>query len=84
MQTYGRRSVLNRREPPGKVSREPLVPNAGWVIAGDGSSGDEEGMAAIDPELERHRQTWLGFTRLIKYAVAVIVIILIGMAIFLL
>ena len=49
-----------------------------------GSLADEEQMAAIDPELERHRQTWIGFTRLIKYAIAVIVIILVGMAIFLL
>jgi hypothetical protein len=40
-------------------------------------------MAAIDPELERHRQTWVGFTRLLKYAIAVIVIILVGMALFL-
>ena len=41
-------------------------------------------MTAIDPELERHRQTWIGFTRFIRYALAVIVIVLIGMAIFLL
>jgi len=41
-------------------------------------------MTAIDPELERHRQTWIGFTRLIKYSLAIVVIILIGMAIFLL
>ncbi len=41
-------------------------------------------MAAVDPELERHRQIWLSFTRLIKYAVALIVIILVGMAAFLL
>jgi IS5 family transposase len=41
-------------------------------------------MAAVDPEFEHHRQTWLGFTRLIRYALAVIVLILIGMAIFLL
>jgi len=40
-------------------------------------------MAAIDPELERHRQTWIGFTRLIKYSMALIIIILAGMAIFL-
>jgi hypothetical protein len=39
-------------------------------------------MAAIDPELERHRQGWLGFARLMRYAVGVIVIILIGLAIF--
>jgi hypothetical protein len=39
-------------------------------------------MAVIDPELERHRQTWIGFTRLIKYALAAIVIILVGLAIF--
>jgi hypothetical protein len=41
-------------------------------------------MTAIDPELERHRQTWIGFTRLIKYSLAIVVIILVGMAIFLL
>jgi len=41
-------------------------------------------MAAIDPELERHRQTWLGFTRLIKYSLTLIVIILVCLAIFLL
>jgi len=40
-------------------------------------------MAAIDPELERHRRTWIGFTRLIKYAIILIVIILVGMATFL-
>jgi len=40
-------------------------------------------MAAIDPEFERHRRTWIGFTRLIKYAIVLIVIILVGMAIFL-
>jgi hypothetical protein len=37
-------------------------------------------MAAIDPELERHRQTWLGFTRLIKYTLAVVIVILVGLA----
>jgi hypothetical protein len=41
-------------------------------------------MAAIDPELERHRRTWIGFTRLLKYAIAIAVIILVGMAVFLL
>jgi len=41
-------------------------------------------VTAIDPELERHRRTWIGFTRLIRYAIAVIVIILVGMAIVLL
>jgi hypothetical protein len=39
-------------------------------------------MTAIDPELERHRQTWIGFTRLIRYALAAIIIILVGLAIF--
>jgi hypothetical protein len=38
----------------------------------------------MDPELERHRQTWVGFVRLVKYALTAIVVILIGMAIFLL
>ena len=41
-------------------------------------------MTAIDPELERHRRAWLGFTRFIKYSLLTIVIILIGMALFLL
>jgi IS5 family transposase len=41
-------------------------------------------MTAVDPEFERHRQTWIGFTRFIRYAVAIIIIVLIGMAIFLL
>jgi len=41
-------------------------------------------MAAIDPELERHRRTWIGFTRLLKYAIAIVVVILVGMAVFLL
>ena len=41
-------------------------------------------MTAIDPEYQRHRQTWIGFTRFIKIALAVIVLILIGLAIFLL
>ncbi|HTV87914.1 MAG TPA: aa3-type cytochrome c oxidase subunit IV [Stellaceae bacterium] len=41
-------------------------------------------MTAIDPEYQRHRQTWIGFTRFIKISLAVIVVILIGMAIFLL
>lgn len=40
-------------------------------------------MAAIDPELERHRRTWFGFTWFIKISLIVIVLILIGMAIFL-
>ena len=41
-------------------------------------------MAVIDPDLERHRQGWIGFTRLLKFALAAIIIILVGMAIFLL
>jgi Bacterial aa3 type cytochrome c oxidase subunit IV len=39
-------------------------------------------MAVIDPQFEQHRQTWLAFTRLIKYALAIIVIVLVGLAIF--
>ena len=41
-------------------------------------------MAAIDPELERHRRTWLGFTWFIKISLLLIVVTLILMAIFLL
>jgi hypothetical protein len=39
-------------------------------------------MALVDPELERHRQAWIGFARLIRYALAAIIIVLIGLAIF--
>jgi hypothetical protein len=41
-------------------------------------------MSIADPELQRHRQTWIGFTRFLRIALAVIVLVLIGMAIFLL
>lgn len=41
-------------------------------------------MTAIDPDFEWRRQTWFRFTRLIKYSLAFIVILLILMAIFLL
>ena len=41
-------------------------------------------MAVMDPELERHRRAWIGFTRFIKISLLVIVIVLIGMALFLL
>ena len=40
-------------------------------------------MAVIDPELERHRRAWIGFTLFIKISIVVIVIILAAMAIFL-
>jgi hypothetical protein len=40
-------------------------------------------MAVMDPELERHRRTWIGFTWFIKISLLVIVAILAGMAIFL-
>ena len=39
---------------------------------------------AIDQELERHKETWLGFTKLLRWSIAIIVIILLGMAAFLL
>ena len=40
-------------------------------------------MTAVDPELERHRRTRIGFTWFIKISLVVIVVILAGMAIFL-
>jgi hypothetical protein len=39
-------------------------------------------MAVVDPQFEQHRQTWLAFTRLIKYTLAIIIIILVGLAVF--
>jgi Bacterial aa3 type cytochrome c oxidase subunit IV len=41
-------------------------------------------MAVVDPEFRAHYQTWIGFTRLIKCGLGAIVILLVGMAIFLL
>jgi hypothetical protein len=43
---------------------------------------DREAMATVDPNFEQHRQTWIGFTRLIRYALSVIILILIGLAVF--
>jgi hypothetical protein len=39
---------------------------------------------AMDQDYQRHLETWIGFTRLVKWGLAVIVIVLIGMALFLL
>jgi hypothetical protein len=39
-------------------------------------------MAVVDPNFEQHRRTWIGFTRVLRYAMAAIVLILIGLAIF--
>ena len=41
-------------------------------------------MTAMDEELARHRETWLGFTRLMKWTITGIVVVLAGMALFLL
>jgi hypothetical protein len=43
----------------------------------------EANMAVMDPEFERHRRTWIGFTWFIKISILVIVITLAGMALFL-
>ena len=39
-------------------------------------------MTVVDPNFEQHRRTWIGFTRVVRYAMAVIILILIGLAIF--
>jgi hypothetical protein len=39
---------------------------------------------AMDQELQRHQEMWLGFTRLLRWSIAIILIILAGMAVFLL
>jgi hypothetical protein len=38
----------------------------------------------IDAELQRHRETWHGFTQFIKYSTIAVIILLVGMALFLL
>ena len=37
----------------------------------------------MDAEIERHRRTWIGFTRFLKWAMGSVVLILALMAIFL-
>jgi len=32
---------------------------------------------AVDQELERHRQTWIGFTRLLKWSIVGIILALV-------
>ena len=39
-------------------------------------------MALVDPNFEQHRRTWIGFTRVLRYAMTAIVLILIFLAIF--
>ena len=41
-------------------------------------------MAVVDPQFQQHYRTWIGFTRLIKFGLLAKVILLVGMAIFLL
>jgi len=41
-------------------------------------------LTTMDAETERHRQTWLGFCRFMRIMVTFIVLLLVGMAIFLL
>jgi hypothetical protein len=52
----------------------------GYTSAGVFAAG-EVSMTAVDPELERHRRSWIGFTWFIKVSLVVIVLILIGLAI---
>jgi len=39
---------------------------------------------AIDQEYQRHLQTWLGFGRLMRWTAGLVILVLAGMAIFLL
>jgi hypothetical protein len=38
----------------------------------------------MDQELKRHQDGWIGFTRLLKWGIAIVIIILLLMAFFLL
>jgi len=38
----------------------------------------------FDAEYQRHRQDWIGFTQFVKYGTGAVIVVLIGMAIFLL
>lgn len=39
---------------------------------------------AMDQELQRHKEVWIGFTRLLRWSIAAIVVILLLLAFFLL
>jgi hypothetical protein len=39
-------------------------------------------LTTVDAETERHRQTWLGFVRFTKIMTTLIILLLIGLAIF--
>ena len=41
-------------------------------------------MTAVDPEFQRHYRSWIGFTWFLKIGIAVVILILVGMALFLL
>jgi hypothetical protein len=41
-------------------------------------------MSAVDPEFQRHYRTWIGFTHFMRIGLIAVIIILIGMALFLL
>jgi hypothetical protein len=47
------------------------------------AAGVEFSTMAIDQEYQRHLHGWLGFARLMRWVVAAIIIVLIGMAYFL-
>jgi len=40
-------------------------------------------LTTVDAEVERHRHTWLGFCRFMRIMVVFVILILVGMAIFL-
>jgi hypothetical protein len=52
---------------------------AGYQSAAEVNLGDRRAMA-MDQELQRHMETWLGFTRLLKWSIAGIVITLLILA----
>lgn len=41
-------------------------------------------LTTMDAETERHRQTWVGFCKFMRIMVVLVILILVGMAIFLL
>jgi aa3 type cytochrome c oxidase subunit IV len=41
-------------------------------------------MTAADPDYQRHYRSWIGFTKFLKIGLTAVILILIGMALFLL
>jgi hypothetical protein len=54
----------------------PLPRPALRLYLGKSTWSDEAEMAVVDPDYQRHYQFWIGFTKLMKFGVTFVVILL--------